>query len=82
MNWQSRPGTQISAENSRGSTIHSGKIDVIDGYTVRFSCDVYRLVGFDTPERGDEARYDDERRRAEAATVRLRARGIAKPVNQ
>ena len=34
---------------------------------------VYRLVGFDTPERGDKARCDDERRRAEAATTRLRA---------
>src|SRR5258707_7743250 len=30
------------------------------------------LLGFDTPERGDKARCDDERRRAEAATTRLR----------
>jgi endonuclease YncB( thermonuclease family) len=31
-----------------------------------------RLVGFDTPERGDSARCEDERWRAEAATTRLR----------
>jgi endonuclease YncB( thermonuclease family) len=49
-----------------------GQIDVIDGDTVRFNGAVYRLVGFDTPERGDRARCDDERRLAEAATKRLR----------
>jgi len=48
-------------------------IEVIDGDTVRFDGAVYRLVGFDTPERGDKARCDDERRRADAATTRLRA---------
>jgi hypothetical protein len=32
----------------------------------------YRLVGFDTPERGDKARCDDERRLADKATQRLR----------
>jgi len=72
LNWQSRTGTQISAENSRGSTIQSAPIEVIDGDTVRFAGAAYRLVGFDTPERGDKARCDDERRRAEAATTRLR----------
>src|SRR6266436_8481427 len=40
-------------------------IEVIDGDTVRFDGAVYRLVGFDTPERGDKARCDDERRRAD-----------------
>jgi endonuclease YncB( thermonuclease family) len=50
----------------------SGLIDVIDGDTVRFDGGVYRLVGFDTPERGDRARCDDERRRSEAAAARLR----------
>jgi endonuclease YncB( thermonuclease family) len=38
-------------------------IEVIDGDTVRLNGAVYRLVGFDTPERGDKARCDDERRR-------------------
>jgi len=44
-----------------------GPIEVIDGDTVRMNGTVYRLAGFDTPERGDLARCDDERRRAEAA---------------
>src|SRR5437879_3389872 len=72
LNWQSRPGTQTTTDNSRGNTIQSSPIDVVDGDTVRYSGAVYRLVGFDTPERGDKARSDDERRRAEAATTRLR----------
>jgi endonuclease YncB( thermonuclease family) len=54
-------------------SVPSPPIEVIDGDTVRFSGAVYRLVGFDTPERGDKARCDDERRRAETATTRLRA---------
>jgi len=58
----------------RSSVYPSGQIiEVIDGDTVRLNGAVYRLVGFDTPERGDKARCDDERRRAEAATTRLRA---------
>ncbi len=72
LNWQSGPGTQTGADNSRGNTIQSSPIDVVDGDTVRYNGAVYRLVGFDTPERGDKARCDDERRRAEAATTRLR----------
>ncbi len=59
--------------NAAGNTIQSGPIQVIDGDTVRFSGAVYRLIGFDTPERGDKARCDDECRRAETATTRLRA---------
>jgi endonuclease YncB( thermonuclease family) len=47
-------------------------IEPIDGDTVRSNGKVYRLVGFDTPERGDLAKCDDERRRADAATARLR----------
>jgi endonuclease YncB( thermonuclease family) len=47
-------------------------ISVIDGDTVRFEGKRYRLVGFDTPESGDRAGCDDERRRADAATNRLR----------
>ncbi|WOH70673.1 thermonuclease family protein [Bradyrhizobium sp. NDS-1] len=44
----------------------------VDGDTVRHQGQIYRLVGFDTPERGNKARCEDERRRAEAATDRLR----------
>jgi endonuclease YncB( thermonuclease family) len=47
-------------------------IFAVDGDTVRHQGQVYRLVGFDTPERGDKAHCEDERRRAEVATTRLR----------
>jgi endonuclease YncB( thermonuclease family) len=46
-------------------------IEIIDGDTVRHQGVVYRLVGFDTPERGARARCDYERRQAETATARL-----------
>jgi endonuclease YncB( thermonuclease family) len=39
--------------------------------TVRLNGTAYRLIGFDTPERGDKAQCDEERRRAESATHRL-----------
>jgi len=64
MTWQS---------SGRDRSVPAHAIEVIDGDTVRFKGAVYRLVGFDTPERGDKARCHDERRRAEAATTRLRA---------
>src|SRR3954449_2246339 len=54
-------------------SVPSPPIEVIDGDTVRLEGVAYRLVGFDTPERGDKARCDDERRRAEQATKRLRS---------
>jgi endonuclease YncB( thermonuclease family) len=54
-------------------SVTPGPIDVIDGDTVRQQGFTYRLVGFDTPERGDRARCDDERQRAEKATQRLRS---------
>ena len=57
----------------RSSASPSGQIEVIDGDTARFCSAVYRLVGFDEPERGDKARCEDERRRAETAAPRLRA---------
>jgi endonuclease YncB( thermonuclease family) len=48
-------------------------ISIIDGDTVRSNGQVYRLVGFDTPEIGDHARCERERTLAVAATERLRA---------
>ncbi|XSC42959.1 thermonuclease family protein [Bradyrhizobium sp. RDT10] len=57
---------------------------MIDGDTVRFNGELYRLTGFDSPERGDKAPCDSERRLAEAATARLRSlieKGDAKLVS-
>src|SRR5260370_18633919 len=63
---------QTKVEILRPTPNQSAQIDVIDGDTVRFNGQVYSLAGFDTPERGGLARCDDERRRADAATSRLR----------
>ena len=71
-----RPAPNRSGQRptpNQSGPIQSGPIDVIDGDTVRFNGTAYRLAGIDTPERGNRARSDDERRRAEAATKRLRA---------
>ncbi|WP_314963697.1 thermonuclease family protein [Bradyrhizobium cosmicum] len=51
----------------------SQMIEVIDGDTVRLDGNTYRLVGFNTPEKGDLARCEDERKRADVATKRLKA---------
>jgi endonuclease YncB( thermonuclease family) len=71
LNWRSSPGQR--AANVEIIPQPAGPIEAIDGDTVRMNGTVYRLTGFDTPELGDKARCDDERRRAEAATARLRA---------
>ncbi|MBH5371473.1 thermonuclease family protein [Bradyrhizobium glycinis] len=47
-------------------------IFAVDGDTVRYQGQIYRLVGFDTPERGNKAMCEDERRLADTATSRLR----------
>jgi endonuclease YncB( thermonuclease family) len=78
LNWQSSPQQNrvvVLRPDPRPNPTptQSGRIEVIDGDTVRFNGERYRLVGIDTPESGDRARCDDERRRAEAATKRLRA---------
>jgi len=48
-----------------------GGIEVIDGDTIRRGGRVYRLVGFDTPETGRNARCERERTLGAAATRRL-----------
>jgi endonuclease YncB( thermonuclease family) len=79
LNWKAAPAAvQHAATQQKEVTdpllsVPSGPIDVIDGDTVRHQGSTYRLVGFDTPERGDRARCDDERQRAEKATQRLRS---------
>jgi endonuclease YncB( thermonuclease family) len=55
-----------------GSTLITTPIQVVDGDTVRAGGQVYRLVGFDTPESGDRAQCPSERILAARATVRLR----------
>jgi len=50
----------------------AASIVAIDGDTVRANGQVYRLVGFDTPESGPLARCERERKLADAATNRLR----------
>lgn len=78
LDWKAKPTAQSLSVQQNNVTILrpeprlSGPIEVIDGDTVRLQGVVYRLAGFDTPERGDRARCDDERQRAEKATQRLR----------
>jgi endonuclease YncB( thermonuclease family) len=48
-----------------------GAISVIDGDTVRSAGYTYRLVGFDTPEKGTLAHCQRERALAKSATRRL-----------
>ena len=55
-----------------GAPIDPGRIEVMDGDTIRVGETVYRLVGFDTPEAGFRSRCERERTIAHAATQRLR----------
>jgi nuclease-like protein len=50
----------------------SSGIQVVDGDTVRSGGEIYRLVGFNTPESGFHARCGRERALASEATARLR----------
>jgi endonuclease YncB( thermonuclease family) len=73
LNWQSSGGrAAANVDIIRPDPKSAGPIEAIDGDTVRMNGTVYRLTGFDTPERGDKAQCDDERRRAETAAARLR----------
>ncbi|MBR1296629.1 thermonuclease family protein [Bradyrhizobium sp. AUGA SZCCT0042] len=77
LDWKAKPAIQLPvAQQNAAATVRSefetsGPIEVIDGDTVRNAGFTYRLVGFDTAERGDRARCDFERQKAEAATRRL-----------
>jgi endonuclease YncB( thermonuclease family) len=75
LEWQGNPSPTKPhrVQIIRPAPPESGPIEVIDGDTVRLQGVVYRLIGFDTPERGDKARCDDERHRADEATKRLRS---------
>jgi endonuclease YncB( thermonuclease family) len=68
-----RWGPQVAhAPDPSRPAVTTGEIVVVDGDTVRHQGHLYRLVGFDTPEKGDLARCEGERRLAEKATERLR----------
>ena len=45
-------------------------IEVVDGDTIRAGGNIFRLVGFDTPEKGSLAKCQSERLLAERATDR------------
>jgi endonuclease YncB( thermonuclease family) len=73
---QPRGGSSIIVRpsTSSNSTWPTGPdLTVVDGDTVRSGGATYRLVGFDTPERGDRALCDRERQLAERATARLKS---------
>jgi endonuclease YncB( thermonuclease family) len=52
-------------------TVSRNQVQVVDGDTVRVAGRTYRLVGFDTPERGSGARCEREHALAEQATAYL-----------
>jgi endonuclease YncB( thermonuclease family) len=64
---------RLSLNNPNSApSIKPVQIEVIDGDTIRANGQIYRLVGFDAPESGLEAKCESERRLAERATSRLR----------
>ena len=71
LHWKGGAAFHSDVKSLRPDPGPTGPIEVIDGDTVRLNGTAYRLIGFDTPERGDKAQCDDERRRAENATHRL-----------
>jgi hypothetical protein len=72
--WGGSSLLRISSRMDQGPSawVESVRIDIIDGDSIRTGNRVYRLVGFNTPESGDNARCAHERALAGAATQRLR----------
>jgi len=62
------PSTNKREQQSVGRAVH---IEVVDGDTVRSNGQVFRLVGFNTPESGLNAQCSSERTLATKATDRL-----------
>jgi endonuclease YncB( thermonuclease family) len=71
---ESRPVTVIAGGEIKSvyPSFEPRQVDVMDGDTIRADGRVYRLVGFDTPENGSNARCETERALAERARSRLR----------
>jgi len=64
------PGLQGAAPTPQQSS-YSHPIEIVDGDTIRSGGYVYRLVGFDTPETGRNARCEREHALGTRATRRL-----------
>lgn len=60
------------ASEAISAPIEPGQVQVVDGDTIRVGSDTYRLVGFNTPEPGLQARCEAERTLAARAAFRLR----------
>jgi len=54
-------------------TTSAAHLRIVDGDTVSFGGNTYRLVGFDTPETNSRAKCESERARGLRATARLKA---------
>ena len=66
-------GRVTSALNQAPSGwLESVRIEILDGDSIRSGRQIYRLIGFNTPESGDSAACERERKLAAEATRRLR----------
>jgi hypothetical protein len=66
------PVSSALRNQAQSGWLESVRIDIIDGDSIRSGRQVYRLIGFNTPESGDSARCARERALAAEATRRLR----------
>jgi endonuclease YncB( thermonuclease family) len=61
----------VALQRFRSESPPGAELTIVDGDTVRSAGAVYRLLGFDAPERGDRALCDTERELAERTASRL-----------